>query len=195
MDLNPNTSIQKFINKVILENPTNPIMNIYTFLVQNDIKQNVIIYYFKKKIFLHHDLDRITQALIALSKHQLHAIMFINSLTLTNHYEVLYNILLIFIKLGVPQNLIKEPIFSFMNKTKLITTDLRNIIPYLEIINLFPDKICFAINLLVDLSHQNKLTQETIQIIVDMKKGNHKNNFIYKTLLPKFETTVVTETN
>jgi hypothetical protein len=177
------TSIMKFIQKVVVENPTTPIMQIYSFLVQNGITQNIIVYFFKKKIFLHADLERITQALLTLSKNQLHAIMFINSLTVTNHYEVVYQILLTFIKLQVPMNLIKEPIFSFMNKAKTITNDLRNIIPFLEIINIFPDKICFAINLLVELSVQNKLVPQTIHTIIEMKKANHKNNFIHKTVL------------
>jgi hypothetical protein len=177
------SSIDKFINKIVIENPINPIFEIYTFLNNNRLTQNIIVYFFKKKIFLHNDLERICNALITLNKHHIHAIMFLNSVTITIHYEVLYHILLTFIKLKVPHNLIKEPIFSFMNKTKTITKDLRDIIPYLDIVNIFPDKICFIINLLVELSNRNKLNIENINKIIQLKQLNNKNGYIEKMVL------------
>jgi hypothetical protein len=178
-----NSSIDKFINKVKMENPNSPIWEIYTFLNNNKLTQNIIVYFFKKKLFLHNDLDRICNALITLNKYHIHAIMFLNSSTITMHYEIIYHILLTFIKLKVPQNLVKEPIFSFMNKTKTITKDLKDIIPYLDIINIFPDKICFIINLLVELSNRNKLNVENINKIIQLKQMNNKNTYIEKVLL------------
>lgn len=167
--------LEKFIQSYIVQYPQTPVVQIAQHMFTSGIKQNVIIYFFKKKLFLHPQIDIILMNLVNLKDKPVESVFYCLSTTATPHHGLVFQVIVACTEARIPPVKIKETVFSLVNKSKTIQAISEDIVAYLTLIKFYPEKPCFIVNLLIDLSSAGKLSPNTGTWLIDAStKLSHK---------------------
>ena len=159
-------NLENFIGKYVKEFPQCDILGIAMYLYNSGVKQNVIIYFYKKKLFLHTDVQNIVSLIIDLKDSCVESVLFINSCFVSKYYLITYHILKHCIYYKVQRNITKQTVNSFHRKTNELQQINVNVINYLPFIQVKLDKPWYIVNNIIELDKQNKLNIENVQLLI-----------------------------
>lgn len=177
--------MDKFIQKYKNAYAQIPVTEIYNYFTSNLIKDNVIVYFFKKNLFLHENAKQIVEALTELRDYPVHSVFFLYSTTKSNNYIIMFFIIKACINFNIERNEVKVTLASFIDKTKGMQIDLIVLKDFLDIIGFYREKPCVIINFMIDLYIANKLNIEVCNYICTLKQQNNSDTFIRNIVLKK----------